>query len=881
MSWQSLGIPRIRGLFQKNRLQNELDEELQTHLDMLVEENIARGMSAQQARRAAMVTLGNQGLIRESYREQAGLPFFDTLLQDLRYGVRVLRKNPGFTLVAILALALGIGANTALFSVVYGVLLRPLPYAQGDRLVVLRQKEPLLGIDNLQFSVKEIQDYRAQVRTMDQLEEYHSMQFILLGRQPDRVQTGVVSAGFFNLLGVRPLLGRTFVSTDEQQGADPVLVLSYNYWQRAFGGDPNIIGQTFKMNDRMHTVIGVLPPIPQYPRENDVYMTTNACPFRSGRHHLEDRGMRMMELFGRLKPGVPLATASAEVRSIAEHFVHDYPDYYPAGSGFSTTASSLHVELTQRARPLLLLLMGTTALVLLICCTNVANLALARVLRREHELGVRAALGASRRRLMRQLLTESTLLALAGGAIGLLIASATTHLLTTFVARFTSRASEVSVNAPVLLFTLGLSLLTGLLFGSLPALAAGRGNTPLQSAAVTSTPKIEGRSIRNGLMVAQLAVSFVLLSAAGLMIRSFVKLQSVDAGYNAENVLTLTLPFNWSKYNKPEKTLAYDDQILERVGTLPGVMAVGLTSGVPLDARGPNFNSFKIEGRPVEKGHADPMLNVTLTSPGAFRTLGIPLVKGRLIEEDDRPGRMDVGVASQSLARHYWGNEDPINKRITFDGEHWVTIVGIVGDIKQFGLDREPADTLYLALAQNPGGQSLSMRTASDPMSVASLVRQTVRSIDAEQAITDVKTLTELRSESLVGARVTTLLLGLFAGLALVIAATGLTGVTAFLVSQRTREIGIRIALGAQVRQVLAMVLSHGVRLILIGAALGLAISLLTTKLMKDLLYGVKTVDWPTLIGVGLVLVCVSVLASYMPARRACKIDPMVAMRTE
>jgi putative ABC transport system permease protein len=449
------------------------------------------------------------------------------------------------------------------------------------------------------------------------------------------------------------------------------------------------------------------------------------------------------------------------------------------------------------------------------------------------------------------------------------------------MARFTARAAEVGLNAPVLLFTLGLSLLTGLLFGSLPAFAAGHGKSPLQAGAVTSTPKIQGRTLRNGLMVAQLAVSFVLLTAAGLMIRSFVKLQRVDAGYNAENVLTLTLPFNWSKYNNSEKTLAYDDQILEKVSALPGVMAVGLTSGVPLDARGPNFNSFRIEGRPVEKGHADPMLNVTLTSPGAFRTLGIPLVRGRLVEENDRPDRPVIAVASQSLARHYWGNEDPLNKRISFDGEHWLTIVGIVGDIKQFGLDREPTDTLYLALAQNPGGQSLSVRTASDPMSVATLVRQTVRSIDPEQAITDVKTLTELRDESLVGARVTTLLLGLFAGLALLIAATGLTGVTAFLVSQRTREIGIRIALGAQVRQVLAMVLSHGVRLILLGAALGLIISLLTTQMMKELLYGVKTVDWPTLIGVGLVLVGVSLAASYMPARRACKIDPIVAMRTE
>src|SRR5581483_1745397 len=517
---------RLLALFRKDELEREMERELRFHLEREAEENIRRGMRPEEARRAAALSFGSVERTKEECRDERRARWLETCWQDARYGVRILRRNPGYAMVAMLTLAAGIGANTAIFSVIYGVLLRPLPYQDGDRLVVLRQQAPLAGVDNLGFSVKEIGDYREQNQTLEGVVEHHSMTFTLFGgAEPELIQTGVVSANFFDVMGVKPLLGRTFVPSDEAHGAEAVLVLSYDYWERSHHGDPNIVGKVFRMNDRPHTVIGVLPPVPQYPNENDVYMPTSACPARSSEQARSNRGFRLMSAFGRLRRGVPVEQAQADLSTIAGRLQQQYPDFYPATQGYRARADSLREELTSKARPTFLILLCTAGLVLLIACANVANLALARVMRREGEMAVRSALGASRGRLVRQLLTESTLLALAGGALGVLLAAASMGMLVKFAARFTPRANEIGINFTVLLFALVVAVATGLVFGLMPALATGQNLIgSLKSGGAQSTPGSVRQRLRGMLVVAQVAVSFMLLVGAGLMTRSLIKL---------------------------------------------------------------------------------------------------------------------------------------------------------------------------------------------------------------------------------------------------------------------------------------------------------------------------------------------------------------------
>ncbi|MGH9522770.1 MAG: ADOP family duplicated permease [Terriglobales bacterium] len=873
---------RASGLFGGQRRDREFAEELESHVGLAADDHRRSGMTPGEARRQALIEIGGTQSAKEAYREQGGVPWLDHFLRDLRYGARMLRRNPGYTAVALLALALGIGANTALFSVVYSVLLRPLPYADASRLVVLRQQARSVNVEDMAFSVKEIEDFRAQAHTVDDIEEYHGMYFVLLGRQPDRVQTGVVSAGFFPMLGVKPLLGRLFQPADDKIGAPPVLVLSYEYWQRAFGGDPNVVGKTFRMNDKVHTVVGVLPAIPQYPRENDVYMPVSACPFRSNAKHMQDRDMRMMRLLAHLKPGATPAAADREMRAIAGAIQRDNPKFYPASIGYSADASGLSDQLTKRARPILMLLLATTGLVLLICCTNVANLALARMTRREHEFAVRSALGASNGRLARQVLTESAVLGLGGGILGLILASFSLRLLVRFVSMFTTRAGEVTLSTPVLLFTVALSLATSLLFGVLPALTARRGMSALKLGSNTTTVRVHGNGFRNGLIVAEVALSFVMLTAAGLMLRTLIKLNSVNAGYDSDNVVSINLPFDWSKYNTDQRTRTYEDRILESVSRLPGVTAAGMTSAVPLDESGPSHTEILIDGHATDSSGPKPLVNIMQVSPDAFRTLGIALLHGRGFLGNDRENTEQVAVISRSMAKHYWGTTDPVGHHLgTPDGKHTVDIVGVVADVHQYGLDKAVEDTVYVPLAQSPGGGSLVLRTLGDPMNSVNQVRDAIRQIDPEQPIAEVKTLEELRENSIVQQRITATLLGFFAALALIIAATGLAGVTAFLVSRRTREIGIRLALGANVREIILMVLSHGARLLLLGTAIGVAASFIVGRALQGLLFEVKPLDLPTLLLVTFVLIGASLGASYIPARRATRVDPLQALRCD
>ena len=881
-------LSRARALFEKDRIESEMDKELSFHLEMEIEKNIKRGMSAKEARNLALRSFGGVERIKEECRDVQRARFIENLLQDLRYGVRVLVKNPGFTLVALVTLALGIGANTAIFSVIYGVLMRPLPYANGNRLVILHQQAPLARIEDMNFSVKEITDYREQNQTLEGVAEHHSMSFILLGREePERIQTAVVSANFFDLLGVKPLLGRAFLPEDDQKGADAVLVLSYKYWQRSHGGDPNIVGRVFTMNDRPHTVIGVLPSIPQYPVESDVYMPTVACPTRSSERVMANRNFRMMNVFGRLKDGVAVEQAGADLANIAGSLQKTYPDSYPENRGYAATLAPLQDELTRQAKPTFLILLGTAGLVLLIACANVANLTLARLMRREREMAIRAALGAGRWRLIRQLLTESTLLSLAGGALGLLVAAWGLDLLVTFAARFTTRASEININSFVLLFTLGVAVLTGLAFGLMPAFSSEQNLTAaLKEGSNRTSASAQRQRARNMLIVAQVAISFMLLIGAGLMMRSLLKLQQVNPGFNPENVMTMRVSPNWSKYTTNQQFRDLQTRLLEKVQSQPGVISAAMASTFPLNPLGSiaqAFNrGFLIEGRPLADGELAPQADFRVISPDYFETIRMPLIKGRVFEETDKDKAPLVAIINQTMARHRWGDEDPIGRRVSFDrGETWVTIVGIVGDVKQYGLGSQITDELYSPMAQNFGGNTLLFRTASDPMTMARVMRELVYDVDPDTAVDNVQTLEQVRTESLASPRLTTILMSLFAGLALVITAAGIAGVMALSVSQRTNELGIRMALGATSGRVMAMVMRQGMTMVVTGLGLGVVGALALTRLMTSLLFSVEPTDPVTFLAVGTVLIAVAALSCFIPARRVTTIDPMIALRSE
>jgi putative ABC transport system permease protein len=812
------------------------------------------------------------------------------LKSDCGYALRMMQKNPGFTTVAILTLALGIGANTAIFSVVHSVLLRPLPYPQAQQLIFIRQQEKKLGIEDLSFSVKEIEDYRTQNRTLSGLVEYHAMSFTLFGHgDPERVRTGVVSANYFDLFGIQPLLGRTFLPDDDKLGAPPVLLLSYEYWKNNFGSDSSIVGKTFEMNDKVHTVVGVLPPVPQYPNENDVYMSTSACPFRSSKMHLEDRDMRMMKIFGRLKPGVTVAQASADAATIAAGLKMAYPKSYPENAGFTSAATPLQQELTKDARPTLLLLLGAAAFVLLIACANVANLTLARMARRERELAVRSALGAGRSRILRQLLTESFLMAFAGGVLGLLLAYGSLALLTDFVGRLTPRAREIHIDSGVLLFTLAAALGTSIIFGTLSAIFSRANLTSsLKDGSTGAGTGRQQNRMRSALIVCQVAFSFMLLIGAGLMIRSLFKMQQVNAGIVPERVLAMRTTFNWSKYTEADKTNLVVQKLLTRVKSEPGVLSAAISSRYPFEPEmitdGPESVSFQfqIEGRSLESGQAPPVGTFAAVSPDYFKTLGIPLKAGRLLAETDRDKAPYVAVINEAAKRQFWPNEDPIGKRVSGDGgEHWVNIVGVVGDVREFGLDHAPAAEFYASQAQNAQPATLVVRTISEPRSMAQALTRAVHDVDPQTAVTHILTLEQARYESMASPRVTASLLGIFAGLALLIATAGIGGIMALMVSQRVREIGIRIALGARPTSILQMVLGQGLLLAVLGIGIGIVGAVALAGLVKSLLFEVPPTDILTFSGVGLTLLIAAALASYLPARRAATVDPNVALRAD
>lgn len=860
----------------------ELDDEVAFHIEMEAKKYLEQGYDRDEAERRARIDFGAIQKHKEECRDERQGNHFDMLMQDVRYALRTLGKNWDFATAAILTLALGIGANTAIFSVIYGVLLSPLPYDNGERLVLLQPEVANRGV--IQTSIAELYDYRDQTTSIEELVEFHNMFFVLLGRgEPERVQTGVVSDNYFDTLGVTALHGRTFVDGEDDLDSDPVLVLTYDYWQRAFGGDPNVVGQVFEMNTKPHMVVGILPPIPQFPNTVDVYMPTSACPFRANaeRSMAENRGaFRGLMVFGRLADGATPASASAEIGNIAQRFRTDFPNDYTDELAYKASVVDLKNELTKNARPVLLMLLATAGLVLLIACANVANLSLARVMRREQEVAIRAALGASRGRLVRQLLTESTVLALIGGALGLVFAYIGLDMLVDFAARYTPRAPQVSIEGWVLLFTLVVSVGTGLVFGTFPAFPGTRnlGRAIKEGGRTTAA---SGLRLRHALIVLQVALSFILLVGAGLTLRSLAALQSVDPGFATEQILTARVSMDWTAYEGMSEAHEFLRELARVIGDIPVVRNAALTQKPPYRSSNPRFSEFLIDGRAAEEGQTRPQLDTNVVSTQYFDVLDIPVVEGRAFNSGDDGESAPVAIINETLASLHWSDASPIGARVSFDdGDNWISIVGVVGDTRLYGPETPVTPELYRPFGQAGMPTWLMVRTVGDPASAAKAVKDTAYALGANP-ISDIQPMATLRSDATASPRLTASLLGLFALLALAVTLTGIAGVMAFAISQRTREMGLRLALGAHPRGILAMVVRQGMVQVAMGLVLGIAGAMAFGRVLSDLLFEVEPSDPATFVAVALALAAAGLVAVVLPAQRAVNIDPATALRAD
>ena len=798
-----------------------------------------------------------------------------TLKQDVRYGVRMLLKNPGFAIVAVIALALGIGANAAIFSVVNTVLLRSLPYNEPDRLMVLRENK-LPQFPEFSVSPGNFLDWQKQNTTFEKLAAINGTAYNLVGdAEPERLRGARVSAGLFEMLGANPSLGRTFLDDEDQPGHDNVAIISSSLWKRRFSSDPNVVGQAITLSATSYTVIGVMPPAFQFPdRETDLW---TPIAFNAGQ--AQQHGAHYISVIGRLKPGVTQEQAATEMDAIAGRLAEQYPD---TNTGWRVNVLPMQESEVRDIKSALLVLLGAVALVLLIACANVANLLLARATARQKEIAIRTALGASRRRIAQQLLTESVLLALAGGGAGLLLAVWGIGSLLTLAPQELPRVKDVTLDVRVLGFTLVVTVLTGVIFGLVPALQASRPN-------LNETLKEGGRGttgghhrVRGTLVITEVALALLLLVGAGLLIRSFYRLQQVTPGFNSKNALAVTVSLPGKKYPQDDQQSGFFTQLLDKVAALPGVVAVGATQSLPI--QGDYVLGFNIQGRPPNGPGQEPNTNYYAVSPDYFKAMGIPLLRGRVFTEQDKKDSPRVAVINEELAKKFFPDEDPIGKRInvTNGPERFREIVGIVGDVKQYGLAQPTTMQTYEPYLQTPfSGMTLVVRADGNPAALSGAIRSEVLAIDKEQPVSRIRPLEQVVSESVAKQRFLMLLLGIFASVALVLAAVGLYGVMSYSVNQRYHEIGIRAALGAQRKDVLKLVVGQGMALALTGAAIGLAASFALTRLMASLLFGVSATDPLTFAVIALLLTIVALLACYLPARRAMKVDPMIALRYE
>jgi putative ABC transport system permease protein len=803
------------------------------------------------------------------------------LAQDLRHSARMLLKAPGFTFVAVMTLALGIGANSAIFSVVNAVLLRPLPFKDPNRLVAVWENNLKQGQDHQAVGGANFTDWKSQNQAFESLAAYFNWNYNLTGGdEPQRLNAVVVSGEFFQTLGVEAAAGRALAPADDRDGKDNVIVLSHALWQSRFGASREIIGQTVMLNGRGHTVVGVMPPGFGFPDERvEIWR-----PMAMSAEQAQNRQGKWLSVIGRLKPGVSIGQAGAEMSALARRLEQAYAD---ANAGWGVHLVPLHEEVVGKVSGFLLILLGAVGFVLLIACANIANLLLARAASRQKEMAIRAALGASRRRLVSQLLTESLLLAAMGGVVGLLIALWGSDALIALSPAGIPRLKEAAIDLRVLGFTLLLALLTTLIAGLAPAWQASKPdlNEALKEEARGAAGS-SGRRFRSLLVVAEVAVSVVLLVGAGLMIKSFIRLQRVDAGFDPHNLLTMEVTLPPARYGQNQQQIAFFQEALERVKTLPGVQSAGAVQDLPFRFNEMSF-PVTLEGPPAAPEAQRPKAVYRAVTDDYFRTLGIPLLGGRWFSAQDDLHSLPVVVVNQAMARRFWPDQDPLGKRIRFGepDDPAYTVVGVVGDIKHMGLDADEGAVIYQPHAQKRFAwlrwMTLVVRTGGEPSSLAAAVRSRIQEADKDQPVYNVATVEQLLTKSIAQPRFSTLLLGVFALLALNLTAIGVYGVVSYTVAQRTREIGLRMALGAQVRDVMRLVMGQGLKLVLLGVAIGLAGAGALSRVMKSLLFGVSATDPAIFAIISVLLTGVALLACYLPARRAARVDPMIALRHE
>ncbi|HEX6964646.1 MAG TPA: ABC transporter permease [Gemmatimonadaceae bacterium] len=879
--WSDLRY-RLRAFLRRRAVERELDDELRFHLGREAEKYIARGVPSDEALRRARLAFGGLDRFKEESRDARGTRLLEDVMSDVSFTVRTLVKRPGFTLVAVLTLMLGIGANTAIFSVVSAVLLRPLPYPAADRLAVLWGTR---GTEKrLLAAVPDVGEWRARNHTFEDIGIVRTQSVNLTGvEHPDRLIGNFVTASTLRILGARTVFGRTFVPSETAEGTGrEVAVLSNAAWRTRFGSDPHILGRTLVLNGRPHVVIGVMAPEFHDPfGPNDVWLPVTSAPDTS----LLTRTNPWVWAIGRLKPGVSFADAQRDLSSVAAQLAAEYPT---TNAGAGAEVLSLRDSLTGSVRPILLLVLAFVGVVLLIACVNVANLQLARAASRTRELSLRAALGAGRSRLVWQLLTESIVLSILGGVAGVVSAYWVIQLLATALSNRLpvdlTLFGTIGLEPRVLIFTATITVAAGLLFGAIPAFRVAHADP---NDALKERPGESGRGrllgAQHAFVVAELALSIVLLAGAGLLVRSMLALQQVDPGFDARHVLTAEFRLPSVKYGTPEQVTQFMDRALAEVRAVPGVRSAALVQAVPLSGNWAQ-QSYAPDDHPELRSATAPVTQLNVVSDGFFRTMKIPLLRGRDFGARDRADAQRVAIVNEELARRTWPGESPLGKRLKLIGppDVWVTVVGVAGDVKQFTLGEPTAPQLYEPIAQMPGiFSSVVARTQDDPMTMANAVRNAIWSVDADQPVWKLRSLESLITRDVAGPRFTTLLVAAFALLALVLATVGVYGAMSFAVAQRTREVGIRMALGARHAEVMRMMLGRGMRVVGIALLVGIPASLGVAYLLRSRLFGVTAADPVTFVVVPVVLAAVAMVACWVPARRAARVDPMVALRGE